>query len=178
MIRSTGVSPVSDPTVPVRIIIDSKGENEMTRRFGQWTILILFFGSLALMIGSFRYRQAPSFSLKAPFVRFVAAATDSVDEEEKPTKGESAGSPELSTEEAEILLLENYEKAFASEKYAQPLETVTTTYYPPVWGPTVVGPPVYYPVVTDPTTYVVGNPTYVLPPPIIVRRPFFQSIFP
>lgn len=130
----------------------------MKTLLGKWLLLSLFIGYLSLILycgyGGKEVRITDSF----PFLAFSER-----------------------NEPESVPLSKQFDTAPMTEKFGQPIESVTT-YYPPVWSPPsipVYGSTVWYPPVTTVgPEVVVSRPTYVLPPPIIVRRPFFSALLP
>lgn len=130
----------------------------MKTLLGKWLLLSLFVGYLALIVycgyGGKEVRITSGF----PFLTF----SEQLKSEFVPSNVQ-------------------FDPAPTTEKFGQPIESVTT-YYPPVWAPPnvpVYGSTVWYPPVTAVgPEVVVSRPTYILPPPIIVRRPFFSALLP
>lgn len=140
------------------------------RTFGKSLLLLGFLGYLALLAATVHYKSPPRFDWRSPFVHFAAPAVESAAKETT-----SASKKEF--ERLEVTRADEFMLAAPDEKFGQATETIT--YYPPL--PVVSGPPVYtttwYPTTVVPD-YTISGPTYILPPPVIVRRPFFQAFLP
>ena len=144
------------------------------KSLGTWLLLFLFIGYVALIYACCYGGKEVRTTERFPFVTLV------------PARGqESSDQNAFKTTFAEAPM---------AEKFGQASETITT-YGPPIWsapvwsapvvtsgpfyGSTVWYPPaVTYPPIVNPSEVIVERPTYVLPPPVIVRRPFFSALMP
>lgn len=143
--------------------------------FGKSLVLIGFFGYLALLAAAVHYQSLPTFDLRSPYVHFAKEPMEIVAMDE-PGPIEVREFERIEVAIPDELRSREFLSAATEEKFGQTTETIT--YYPPL--PIVSAPPVYttwYPTTVVPD-YTVSSPTYILPPPVIIRRPFFQAFIP
>lgn len=151
----------------------------MLVRLGKLFLVLIFFGYLALLGSAAYFHKTPVFSTRSPFVVFCPAERPQLET----LCAESEPSPIVSADAIEtvrVAIPEQFRTAESEEKFGQASETITT-YYPPAVSPIVTAPPpIWYSTPVYGPSYIVGSPppVFVLPPPVIVRRPFFQALFP